>query len=242
MSRAARSISFRVLLRLCDDHGVFLAEEFYWHNPAKLPSPIEWVNKRKDQSQGLGQHGVVAFQIRVSEGEREQRAPPPYSERMKKLIEDPDGFYKPKERPLGDDISSRFGKDNGGAISSNLLQFSNTESNSIHIRLCKAHDIPPHPARFPGAAPEFFIKFLTEPGDTVVDIFAGSNTHRRSCRGSWVAELDRGRVRFGLRGRIRVSIHARLVRRRRRPVRIPVPIRRWSGKPPASEAAAALGN
>jgi site-specific DNA-methyltransferase (cytosine-N4-specific) len=27
--------------------GFHLAEDFYWFNPAKLPSPIEWVNKRK---------------------------------------------------------------------------------------------------------------------------------------------------------------------------------------------------
>lgn len=38
---------FRALLRFCDDVGFHLAEEFYWHNPSKLPSPIEWVNKRK---------------------------------------------------------------------------------------------------------------------------------------------------------------------------------------------------
>ena len=34
----------------------------------------------------------------------------------------------------------------------------------------------PHPARFPARLPEFFIRFLTDPGDTVLDIFAGSNT------------------------------------------------------------------
>ena len=33
-----------------------------------------------------------------------------------------------------------------------------------------------HPARFPAALPDFFIKLLTEPGDLVVDPFAGSNT------------------------------------------------------------------
>ena len=38
---------YRVLLKLCDEIGYHLAEEFFWHNPAKLPSPIEWVNKRK---------------------------------------------------------------------------------------------------------------------------------------------------------------------------------------------------
>ena len=38
---------FRVLIKLVDEGGFHLAEEFYWHNPSKLPTPIEWVNKRK---------------------------------------------------------------------------------------------------------------------------------------------------------------------------------------------------
>ncbi len=41
-----------------------------------------------------------------------------------------------------------------------------------------------HPARFPAKLPEFFIRFLTEPGDLVLDIFAGSNTT------GWVAECE----------------------------------------------------
>jgi len=39
--------NFRVPIRFCDDLGFYLAEDFYWYNPSKLPSPIEWVNKRK---------------------------------------------------------------------------------------------------------------------------------------------------------------------------------------------------
>lgn len=38
---------YRALLSFVDDLGYHLAEEFYWYNPSKLPSPIEWVNKRK---------------------------------------------------------------------------------------------------------------------------------------------------------------------------------------------------
>lgn len=34
----------------------------------------------------------------------------------------------------------------------------------------------PHPARFPPQLPEFFMNFLTDDGDLVADIFAGSNT------------------------------------------------------------------
>ena len=39
--------NFRVPLAFGDEIGFHLAEDFYWFNPSKLPSPIEWVNKRK---------------------------------------------------------------------------------------------------------------------------------------------------------------------------------------------------
>jgi len=99
-----------------------------------------------------------------------------YSDRMKKLLEDPEAFYSPKKRPSGHDISKGFGKDNGGSIPSNLLQIPNSESNGQYLRGCKALDLQGHPARFPAKLPEFFIRFLSDPGDLVVDIFAGSNT------------------------------------------------------------------
>jgi site-specific DNA-methyltransferase (cytosine-N4-specific) len=95
---------------------------------------------------------------------------------MKTLLKDPEKFYDPKKRPSGHDISKGFGKDNGGAIPSNLLQIPNSESNSQYLRGCKALGLKAHPARFPNKLPEFFIRFLTEPGDLVLDIFAGSNT------------------------------------------------------------------
>jgi site-specific DNA-methyltransferase (cytosine-N4-specific) len=167
--------NYRVLLRLCDEHGFHLAEEFFWHNPAKLPSPIEWVNKRKIRAKDSVN---TVWWLSKSEFPKANisNVLAPYSARMKQLIKDPEAFYRPKDRPSGHDISGKFGKNNGGAIPSNLLQYSNTESNSAHIRLCKSHNVEPHPARFPRSLPEFFIKFLTAPGDTVVDIFAGSNT------------------------------------------------------------------
>ena len=136
-----------------------------------------------------------------------------YSERMKQLIKDPEGFFKPDRRPSGHDVTGRIGKDNGGAIPSNLLQYPNTESNSIHIRLCKAMGIPPHPARFPRALPEFFIKFLTDPGDTVMDIFAGSNTTGEAAE-ALRPELDRARVRPRLRDWVRIPFHGPSDRRR----------------------------
>ena len=172
----ARSLyNFRVLIKVCDELGFFLAEDFYWFNPSKLPSPIEWVNKRKVRAKDSVN---TVWWLSKTENPKANisNVLAPYSERMKKLLADPEAFYTPKLRPSGHDISSGFGKDNGGAIPSNLLQIPNTESCGQYIRACKAVGADVHPARFPSALPLFFIKFLTDRDDLVLDIFAGSNT------------------------------------------------------------------
>ena len=174
--RPVRSLyQFRVLLEFCDTLKFELAEEFYWHNPAKLPSPIEWVNKRKIRVKDSV--NTLWWLSRTDAPKADvRRVLVPYSARMKKLLENPEAFYRPKERPSGHDVSASFAQDNGGAIPPNLLQFPNTESNSGYLRWCKALDREGHPARFPSELPNFFVRFLTEPGDFVVDIFSGSNT------------------------------------------------------------------
>lgn len=172
----ARSLyHLRLPIRFCDEIGFFLAEDFYWYNPAKLPSPIEWVNKRKIRTKD-SVNNVWWFSKTEWPKADVSKVLAPYSDRMLKLIEDPDKFYKPAVRPSGHDIGKGFAKDNGGAIPSNLLQISNTESNGGYVAGCKLVGADRHPARFPAKLPEFFIRFLTDPGDTVLDIFAGSNT------------------------------------------------------------------
>ena len=51
--------NYRVPIRFCDDIGFLLAEDFYWYNPSKLPSPIEWVNKRKIWGKRLCKYRLV---------------------------------------------------------------------------------------------------------------------------------------------------------------------------------------
>jgi DNA modification methylase len=167
--------NYRVLLKLCDELGFNLAEEFFWHNPSKLPGPIEWVNKRKirakDSVNTIWWLSKTAWpKADISQVLSE------YSDKMKQLISDPSKYYSPARRPSGHNIRNTFGIDNGGAIPSNLLQIPGSEASSKYIKLCKALNVSVHPARFPAKLPEFFIKFLTNPGDLVVDIFAGSNT------------------------------------------------------------------
>lgn len=190
----ARSLyNFRVLVRMVDELGFFLAEDFYWFNPSKLPSPIEWVNKRKLRVKD-SVNTVWWFSKTEWPKADITRVLAPYSERMKKLIADPEKFYKPMVRPSGHDIGMGFAKDNGGAIPPNLLQIPNTESNGAYISGCKAVGGKSHPARFPAKLPEFFIKMLTDEGDLVLDIFGGSNTTGQVADGEsrrWMTfELD----------------------------------------------------
>jgi site-specific DNA-methyltransferase (cytosine-N4-specific) len=167
--------NFRLLIRLCDELGFFLAEDFYWYNPSKLPSPIEWVNKRKIRAKDSVD---TVWWLAKSEWPKADISSvlTEYSPRMQKLLQNPGKFYSAKRRPSGHDISMGFGKDNGGAIPSNLLQIPNTDSNGQYLRGCKQVGVAQHPARFPEKLPQFFVRLLTGPGDLVVDIFAGSNT------------------------------------------------------------------
>lgn len=188
---------YRVLLRFCDELGYFLAEEFFWYNPSKLPSPIEWVNKRKIRVKDTV-NTLWWFSKTEWPASDVREVLVEYSDRMKKLLGNGDKYYRPKERPSGHAISASFDMDNGGAIPPNLLSIPNTESNSQYLRHCKAVGISGHPARFPARLPEFFIRFLTKPGDVVLDIFAGSNTTGEAAERlgrRWVGcDLDRSYV------------------------------------------------
>ncbi|RAQ41176.1 site-specific DNA-methyltransferase [Arthrospira sp. O9.13F] len=181
--------NFRVPIYFCDRIGFFLAEDFYWFNPSKLPSPIEWVNKRKIRVKD-SINTVWWFSKSEFPKSDVTKVLTDYSPRMQKLLADPDKFYNAKKRPSGHDISKSFAQNNGGAIPCNLLQIPNTDSNSQYLRGCKALGLKAHPARFPSQLPKFFIQLLTDPGDIVVDIFSGSNTTgfvaEQECR-HWLA-------------------------------------------------------
>ncbi|MDA2911950.1 site-specific DNA-methyltransferase [Nitrospiraceae bacterium AH_259_D15_M11_P09] len=166
---------YELLIRLCKDIGFYLAQEFFHYNPARLPSPAEWVNVRRVR---VKDSVNVVWWLSKSKNPKadNRKVLRLYGESMKLLLRN---GYKPKVRPSGHDISGNFSKNNNGAIPPNLLELANTESNSSYLRLCKENGVTPHPARFPAAFPEFFIKFTTDPGDLVLDPFAGSNTTGR---------------------------------------------------------------
>jgi site-specific DNA-methyltransferase (cytosine-N4-specific) len=161
---------FKLLILLCEEFGFHLAQDFYWWNPSKLPTPAEWVTVRRVRVKDAINTVWWLSKTQWPKASN-RRVLQPYSPSMVELLEK---GYKAKKRPSGHDISEKFSIDNGAAIPPNLIAIPNTESNSLYLRYCEEHGYKPHPARYPAELPEYFIRMLTDPGDVVVDPFAGS--------------------------------------------------------------------
>lgn len=161
---------YELLIMLCRKCGFHLAQDMFWWNPSKLPTPAEWVNIRRIRVKDAV-NCVWWLSPTPWPKASNRRVLAPYSDAMRGLLKN---GYRAKMRPSGHDISEKFSKDNGASIPPNLIAIAHTESNSKYIRYCEQIGIKPHPARFPAELPEYFIRMLTDPGDLVVDPFGGS--------------------------------------------------------------------
>lgn len=161
----------RLVIALCDQLGFHYAQDFYWFNPAALPAPAEWVNVRRIRVKSAVD--VIYWLGKTNSPKANNRKVlKQYSRDMLRLIR---RGYRAKERPSGHNITHKFQKDLGGSIPPNLLEIGNNDSNGAYLKSCAAAKLPVHPARFPRAFPDFFVRFCTERGEVVLDPFAGSN-------------------------------------------------------------------
>lgn len=150
-----------------------LCQEFIWFNTTKLPTPAQWVNiERIRVKDAFTRLWWLSPSERPKANNRNVLME--YSESMKKLLKNKRYNYgkRPSEHNIG---KNSFLKNNFGSIPSNVLPIAHTTSNDPYLNYCRENDLPYHPARMPVQLAEFFIKFLTVPGDIVVDPFAGSN-------------------------------------------------------------------
>lgn len=161
---------FKLLILLCEEYGFHLAQDFYWWNPSKLPTPAEWVNIRRIRVKDAI-NCVWWLSKTPWPKASNRRVLQPYSDSMRALLK---SGYRAKRRPSGHDISDKFSWDNGASIPPNLIALANTESNSAYMRYCSEQGIEAHPARYPAGLPEYFVRMLTDEGDTVIDPFGGS--------------------------------------------------------------------
>lgn len=173
---------FKLLLALVEELGFHLAQEMFWFNPAKMPMPAEWVTVRRVRVKDAVEY-VWWFSKTPWPKANNRHVLKPYSADMIRLNK---RGVRATVRPSGHTITAGFDKLHaGGAIPPNvfeedlpsdLLKMGNNAANDAYTKRCKEAGLGIHPARFPAALPEFFVKFLTEENDLILDPFAGSNT------------------------------------------------------------------
>lgn len=141
-----RSIyQFELLVALVREHGFFLAEEFYWHNRAKLPGPAQWVTvERTRVKDSVNPIWWLSKTERPKADNR--RVLKAYSKSMHELFR---RGYNEGPRPSGHVVGTGFATDNGGAIPPNLIEVSNTRARDRYQVYCRKHGYQIHPARFP---------------------------------------------------------------------------------------------
>lgn len=162
---------YELLIDLVKNVNFHLAQEFFWFNPAKMPGPAEWVTIQRVRCTDAVSTVWWLSKTETPNADN-KRVLQPYTESMKQLLKN---GYNNGKRPSGHIVSDKWQQDLGGAIPKNLLTISNTSSSDKYQRNCRENNIPLHPARFPHRLPKFFIEFLTEEKDLIVDIFSGSN-------------------------------------------------------------------
>jgi len=165
---------YELLVKMHNELGFCLAQDMYWFNRAKLPGPAQWVTvNRLRLKDSVDQIWWLSKTPNPQADNR--RVLKDYSDAMKELLSN-NNYYKPNvTRPSEHRISAKFYNGHKGAIPPNIFEYSNTDSQSKYIKLCRKYGVKLNPARYPVQLPEFFIKFLTGPGDKVLDPFAGSN-------------------------------------------------------------------
>jgi site-specific DNA-methyltransferase (cytosine-N4-specific) len=189
------TLAMEALLAFKKRGGFHLCQEFICFNPARLPSPAQWVNVQRCRvKDSFTRIWWLSPSPRPKADNR--RVLVNYSDSMRSLLRR--GTYNSGTRPSEHHIGGiSFLADNGGAIPPNvlvpdpmdiarelgvaigpvdLLSIANTGASDPYQTFCRQHGVAPHPARMPVKLASFFIEFLTTPNDMVLDPFGGSNT------------------------------------------------------------------
>lgn len=180
------TLPIEALLAIKKAANLHLCQEFICHNPARLPSPVEYVNVRRTRVKDSWTR--IWWLSKTPNPKADNREILlPYSKAMQNLLKSQkyNSGKRPSEHVIGE---KSFLKDNGGSIPANcltqdaidhfgnLIVSPNTRSNDAYLEFCRKHRIPPHPARMQPGLVKFFVSFLTSKGDLVFDPFGGSNT------------------------------------------------------------------
>lgn len=148
------------LIKALREQGWFWTEEFIWHKKNSYPG--KWPNRFRDSWERLLQFNkskkfdMYQEEVMVPVGDWAKA-------RLKNLSET--DKIRDESR-----VESGFGKNISNWVGRDMVY----PTNVIHMATETGNQ--GHSAVFPRQLPEWFIKLFTQPGDTVLDPFAGSGT------------------------------------------------------------------
>lgn len=168
----------RLLLALHDRLGLYKVDTLPWVNKSKPPGPVRWASMdrvllnttwepcfwltndptrlRSDNRRVLLAHTEKHLALIQRGGEQREAI---YS----------DGAYRIHQ--------GSYGNPTAGKIPRNLLEFGHACADQrAYKKAARAHGLPVHGAPMPLALVKFLIEYMSEPGDLIVDMFAGSFT------------------------------------------------------------------
>lgn len=212
------TLPIKALLAFQERAKLHLCQEFICYNPARLPTPVEWVARRRIRVKDAFTR-LWWMSPTPNPKADNTRVLTKYSASMEKLLKK--GTYNPGLRPSEHLIGpTSFLANHGGAIPPNVLiptpepsqrelfevlSIANTGATDPYQRFTRNNRLERHPATMPSKLVEFFLEFLTSPGDLVLDPFAGSNTTgavAEAFKRNWIAiepnrsYIDGSRARF----------------------------------------------
>ena len=196
------TLPLKTLMAVADSADLKICQQLVWHNTAKLPGPATWVNVKRERVTDSFTH-IWWYSPSEHPKASNTRVLQPYKDGMVKLLKSKK--YNAGTRASGHNISETgFLKKNKGAIPSSAILMANTSVDPNYSAWCKKKGIDLHPARMPMGLADFFINFLTTPGDLVFDPFGGSCTTGKSAemlKRKWVCTEQNLEYLTGARGR-----------------------------------------
>ncbi len=165
---------FKLVVSLCEEIGFHFVRDYIWYNPATPPN----VFSRGGMGRTKKSH-EYCFWFSKGDNWTFNMDPirKPYSKDMQRFLDGKGrGARNDNSRPSRHSFDlSHAWTNKGGSDPGSVITIGNTSSNDRFQKLCREEGIR-HPARFPQKLAEFFILAGTNPGDVVLDPFAGSGT------------------------------------------------------------------
>lgn len=198
----------RLRVRLADETRWRCLDTISWFNPSRLPSPFEWVARRRIRLKPAVEQILWLSANPFAEADN-RRVLQPYGPRMRAALDKAGtgaGGGRGR-RPSGHRVAADggFARDNGGSIPPNLITAGAAGGGRAYYAGARSEGLPLHPAVMPEAVARRCILLATRPGALVVDPMAGSLTtaaaaealgRRWLCSDSSLAYVAGGRHRF----------------------------------------------